>query len=170
MSERFFQSNTPGYPQPVCSELESSGIRVAVSDLSVTECRRWRPPYQTRKTCTRARNHWSVSPNHSENVVKRIGLQEQQLKNESFLKRHWNQVHIITKLHLALASLSSFGYLQTSVTSKFNEYWLVTVVCHQQILRILATDRRLSLATQNLTLYPTTKFYMHSLRCCAKED
>ena len=32
------------------SELEISGIRVAVGDCSVTERRRWRPPYQTGKT------------------------------------------------------------------------------------------------------------------------
>ena len=32
------------------SELEDSGIRVAVGDCSVTERRRWRPPYQTGKT------------------------------------------------------------------------------------------------------------------------
>ena len=50
MSERFFRSKRPGYPHPVCSELEKSGIRVAVGDCSVTECRRWRPPYQTGKT------------------------------------------------------------------------------------------------------------------------
>ena len=50
MSERFFQSNRPGYPHPVSSELENSGIRVAVGDCSVTERRRWRPPYQTGKT------------------------------------------------------------------------------------------------------------------------
>ena len=48
MSERFFRSNRPGYPHPVSSELENSGIRVAVGDCSVTERRRWRPPYQTR--------------------------------------------------------------------------------------------------------------------------
>ena len=36
------------------SELENSGIRVAVRDCSVTEHRRWRPPYQTGKTaCVR---------------------------------------------------------------------------------------------------------------------
>ena len=50
MSERFFRSNRPGYPHPVCSELENSGIKVAVGDCSVTERRRWRPPYQTCKT------------------------------------------------------------------------------------------------------------------------
>ena len=32
------------------SKLENSGIRVAVGDCSVTERRRWRPPYQTGKT------------------------------------------------------------------------------------------------------------------------
>ena len=50
MSERFFRSNRPGYPHPVSSELEISCIRVAVGDCSVTERRRWRPPYQTGKT------------------------------------------------------------------------------------------------------------------------
>ena len=42
MSERFFRSKRPGYPHPVSSELEYSGIRVAVSDCSVTGHRRWR--------------------------------------------------------------------------------------------------------------------------------
>ena len=45
-----FSSNRPGYPNPVCSELKSNGIRVAIGDGSVTERRRWRPPYQTGKT------------------------------------------------------------------------------------------------------------------------
>ena len=49
MSKRFFRSNTPGYPHPVSSELENSGIRVAVGDCSVTERQRWRPPYKTGK-------------------------------------------------------------------------------------------------------------------------
>ena len=44
------------------------------------------------------------------------------------------------------SNLHGFGYLQTSVTSKFNEFWLVTVVCHQQNLRVLASDRRLAVA------------------------
>ena len=35
MSERFFRSNRPGYPHPVSSELEKSGIIVAVGDCSV---------------------------------------------------------------------------------------------------------------------------------------
>ena len=50
MSERFFRSNRPGYPHPVCSGLENSGFRVAVDECSVTERRRWRPPYQAGKT------------------------------------------------------------------------------------------------------------------------
>ena len=50
MSERFLRSNRPGYPHPVSSELENSGIRVVVGDCSVTECWRWRLPYQTGKT------------------------------------------------------------------------------------------------------------------------
>ena len=49
-SNDFFRSNRPGYPHPVSSELENSGIRVAVADCNVTERRRWRPPYQTGKT------------------------------------------------------------------------------------------------------------------------
>ena len=49
MSERFFKSNRPGYSHPVSSELENSGMRVAVGDCSVTERRRWRPPYQIGK-------------------------------------------------------------------------------------------------------------------------
>ena len=32
------------------SELENSGIREAVGDCSITECRRRRPPYQTGKS------------------------------------------------------------------------------------------------------------------------
>ena len=34
MSERFFRSSRPGYPHPVSSELENSGIRMAVGDCS----------------------------------------------------------------------------------------------------------------------------------------
>ena len=50
MSEQFFQSNRPGYPHSVSSELENSGFRVAVGDCSVTERWWWRSPYQTGKT------------------------------------------------------------------------------------------------------------------------
>ena len=89
MSERIFRSNRPGYPHPVSSELENSGIRVAVGDSSVTERRRWRPPYQTGKivhvhakhykhnedghTAPGACGNGSVPQNYSGNVVTRIG-------------------------------------------------------------------------------------------------
>ena len=90
MSERFFRSNRPGYPHPVSSELENSGIRVAVGDCSVTERRRWRPPYQTGKTVHVHAKHYkhnedgrtapgvcgngSVPLSHLGNVVTRIGI------------------------------------------------------------------------------------------------
>ena len=90
MSERFFRSNRPGYSLPVSSELENSGIRVAVGDCSVTERRRWRPPYQTGKTVHVHAKHYkhnedgrtapglcgngSVPLSHSGNVVTRIGI------------------------------------------------------------------------------------------------
>ena len=50
MCEQFFRSNRPEYSHPVCSELENSGMRVAVGDCSVTERRRWRPHYQNGRT------------------------------------------------------------------------------------------------------------------------
>ena len=84
----FFRSNRPGYPHPVSSELENSGIRVAVGDSSVTESRRWRPPYQTGKTVHVHAKHYkhnedrrtapgvcgngSVPLSHSGNVVTRM--------------------------------------------------------------------------------------------------
>ena len=90
MSEQFFQSNRPGYPHPVSPELENSGIRVAVSDCTVTECRRWRPPYQTGKNVHVHAKHCkhnedghmapvvcsngSVPLSHLGNVVTRIGI------------------------------------------------------------------------------------------------
>ena len=52
MSERFFRSNRPGYPYPVSSELENSGIRVAVGDCSVTERR-----YENWNTHTHTHTH-----------------------------------------------------------------------------------------------------------------
>ena len=90
MSERFFRSNRPRYPHPVSSELDNSGIRVAVGDCSVTERRRWRPPYQTGRTVHVHAKHYkhnedgrtapgvcgngSVPLSHSGNVVTRIGI------------------------------------------------------------------------------------------------
>ena len=72
------------------SELENSGISVAVGDFSVTERRRWRLPYQTGKTVHVHAKHYkhnkdgrmapgvcgngSVPLSHSGNVVTRIGI------------------------------------------------------------------------------------------------
>ena len=85
MSERFFRSNRPGYLHLVSSELENSGIRVAVGDCIVTERRRWHPPYQTGKTKHHKHNddgrtapgvcgNGSVPLSHSRNVVTRNGI------------------------------------------------------------------------------------------------
>ena len=90
MSERFFRSNRSEYPHPESSELEISGIRVAVGDCSVTERQRWRPPYQTGKTVHVNAKHYkhyedgrtapgvcgngSVPLIHSGSVVTRIGI------------------------------------------------------------------------------------------------
>ena len=90
MSERFFRSNRPGYRHPVSSELENSGIRVAVGDCSVTEHRGWCPPYQTGKIMHVHGKHYkhnedrcmapgvcgngSVPLSHSGNVIERIGI------------------------------------------------------------------------------------------------
>ena len=85
-----FRSNRPGYPHPVSSELENSGIRVEVDDCSVTERRRCRQPYQTGKTVHVHAKHYkhnedgrkvpgvcgngSVLLSHSGNAVTRIGI------------------------------------------------------------------------------------------------
>ena len=66
----FSRSNRPGYPHPVSSELENSGIRVAVDDCSVTERRRWRPPYQTGKTADVQAKHYK----HTEDGRTALGV------------------------------------------------------------------------------------------------
>ena len=89
MFKQFFGSNGQGYPHPVSSELQNRSIRVGVGDCSVTEHRRWRPPYQTSKTVHVNANHYkhngdgcttpgvccngSIPLSHSGNVVTRIG-------------------------------------------------------------------------------------------------
>ena len=87
MSEQFFRSNRSGYLHPVSSELENSGIRVAVGDCSVTERRRWHPPYQSGKTVHVHAKHnevgrtvpgvcgnCSIPLSHSGNIDTRIGI------------------------------------------------------------------------------------------------
>ena len=72
------------------SELKISDIRMAVGDCSVTEHRRWRPPYQIGKTAHVHAKHYkdnedghtapgvcgnsSLPLSHSGNVVTRIGI------------------------------------------------------------------------------------------------
>ena len=143
MSERFFRSSRPGYPHPVSSELENSGIRVAVGDCSVTERRRWRPPYQTGKTVHVHAKHYihdedgrtapgvcgngSVPLSHSGNVVTRIGT------------------------HTAGADAVSFFFLSvlnslmsTAKVSKLacEKWWLRTSDGRLRLKRIVITRKR----------------------------
>ena len=71
MSERFFRSNRPGYQHPVSSELENTGIRVAVGDCSVIERRPWRPPYQTGKTVHMYAKHYKRGRTHGAGCVRK---------------------------------------------------------------------------------------------------
>ena len=106
MPKRFYRSNRPEYPHPASSELENGGIRVAVSDCSVTERRRWRPPYQTGKTVHVHAKHYihedgrtapgvcgkgSVPLSHSGNVVTRIDIHTyiclRQIKNLNLMRK-----------------------------------------------------------------------------------
>ena len=104
MSERFFRSNRPGYPHPVSSEMENSGIRVAVGDCSVTERRQWRPPYRIGKAVHVHAKHYqhnedgrmapgvcgngSVPLSHSGNVVTRIGIHTHRLGRKQNKERY----------------------------------------------------------------------------------
>ena len=116
MSEQFFRANRPGYPHPVSSELENSGIRVAVSDGSVTERRRWHPPYQTGKTVHVNAKHYkqnedgltvpgvcgngSVPLSHSGNVVTRIGIHTHTLTIHTTLILKYTAI-LISVCHLS---------------------------------------------------------------------
>ena len=83
MPERVLRSNRD---QDIRSQRalswKKSGIRVAVGDCSVTERRRWAPPYQTgktvhvhakqnRSTAPEVRGHDSIPLSHSGNVITR---------------------------------------------------------------------------------------------------
>ena len=123
----FFRSKRPGYPHPVSSELENSGIRVAVGDCSVTERRRWRPPYQTGKTVHVHAKHYkhsedgrtapgmcgngSVPLSHSGNVVTRIGIHTHTindclLNTTSYGPIHQIPLYRVTDFPLALFAKS----------------------------------------------------------------
>ena len=118
MSERFFRSNRPRYPHPVSSELENSGIRVAIGDCSVTERRRWRPPYQSGKTVHVHAKHYthnedgrtapgvcgngSVPLSHSGNVVTRIGIHTHTFGDE--LAFHRRDLCVSGSTHVTIRS------------------------------------------------------------------
>ena len=81
MSERFVRSNRPEYPHPVCSKLENSGIRVAVSGIHLIEPAKLYMCMQTHYkndedgcTAPGVRGHVSVLLSHLEKVIMRIGL------------------------------------------------------------------------------------------------
>ena len=57
----------------MCSELENSDIRVAVGDYSVTERRRWRPPYQAGKTVDVHANTLQTNPGRFVPILVRSG-------------------------------------------------------------------------------------------------
>ena len=52
------------------SELENCGIRVAVGDCSVTERRRWSPPYQTDKAVHVHAKHYKRGWTHGAGCVR----------------------------------------------------------------------------------------------------
>ena len=105
MCELFFRSSRPGY-HLVSSELENSGIRVAVRDCSVTEHRRWRPPYQICKTVHVHAKHYkykeegrtapgvcgngSVPLNPPGNVVTRIRIHTMRIVSVSDTGKRWS--------------------------------------------------------------------------------
>ena len=121
MSERFYRSNRPGYPHPVCSELENSGIRVAVGDCSITErrggVRLFKPAnlYMCTQTHYKhdehgrmapgVRGHGSVPLSHSGNVDTIIGLQTMAGQNAIFLKKNENSELLLKSCRTSLFSL-----------------------------------------------------------------
>ena len=140
MSEQIFRSNRPGYPHPVSSELENSGIRVAIGDCSVTERRRWRPPYQTGKTVHVHAKHYkhnddgctapgvcgngSVPLSDSRNVVMRIGIHTHTWK--LYQKRSAQVVIIIIENQVKILSTdgrmngcNSFLYSSSTMHGEF---------------------------------------------------
>ena len=77
MSKRFFRSNRPGYPHPVSSELENSGIRVASALSNRQNCACARKHYkhdEDGRTAPGVCGNGSVPLSHSGNVVTRIEI------------------------------------------------------------------------------------------------
>ena len=95
MSKRFFRSKRPVYPHPVSSELDNSGIRVAVGDCSVTEHQRWRPPYQTGKTVNVHAKHYK----HGAGCVRQWFRTAEPLGERRY--KNWN-THTHTNLSISV--------------------------------------------------------------------
>ena len=93
MSERFFRSNRPGYPHPVCSELElvatewrsviavsvnvGGGVRL-IKPAKLYMCTQTHYKHdEDGRTAPCVRGHGSVPLSRSGNVVTRIGLHTQ---------------------------------------------------------------------------------------------
>ena len=101
----------------MCSELGKSCIRVAVDGCSVTECRLWRPPFQTvqtvhvhtkhykhnenGRTAPGVRGHGSVLPSHLGNFVTGIVLQQRAAFSASFKKKKKKKM-LVSKMQLWL--------------------------------------------------------------------
>ena len=142
MSEQFFRSNRPGYPHPVSSELENSGIRVAVGDCSVTERRRWRPPYQTGKTVHVHAKHYKhnedggtapgvcgngfVPLSHSGNVVTRTGIH-----TYTHIKRHCNICTRVRSIHNKNVSEVHIEFFQVRSSEKIVAWDALSYMHHQ---------------------------------------
>ena len=104
MSERFFWSSRPGYPHPVSSELENSGIRVAVGHCSVTE-RRWCPPYQTGKTVHVHAKHTQRGRTHGTRCVRQWFRTDEPLGERRY--ENWNTLWFKSWLHSEKATSST---------------------------------------------------------------
>ena len=76
------------------SELENSGIRVAVGDCSVTEPRRWHPPYQTGKTVHVHAKHYK----HNEDGHTVPGMRQWFRITEPFRERHYGNWNTYTNI------------------------------------------------------------------------
>ena len=121
VSKRFLQSNRPGYPHPVSSELENSGIRVVSERQSViavslnigggvhlikpANCSCARKTLQNkddRRTAPGVCGNDSILLSHSGNVIMRIGI-------------HTIPVHTILKFCRCQFSCLLFGLLQMKI-------------------------------------------------------
>ena len=110
MSERFFRFNRPGYPHPVSSELENSGIRVAVGDCSVTErTSAVASALSNRQNCTCARKTLQTrrGRTHGAECVRQWFRTVEPLRERPY--ENWN-THIHTHTHQFSLKFSTQTY------------------------------------------------------------